>query len=31
MPHNFTDVAEIGNDAAPGVSLLNGVYDWFVS
>ena len=31
MPHNFTEVAANGNDAAPGVSLLNGVYVWFVS
>ena len=26
MPHNFTDVAEIGKSDAPGVSLDVGVY-----
>jgi hypothetical protein len=31
VPHNNTVVANNGNDTAPGVSLLMGVYVWLVS
>ena len=31
MPHNFTDVAEIGKSGVPAESLEVGVYVWFLS